>query len=60
MSAAITSPAATTDEVIPIVNENVSREAAVMKDKAQLYRYRLRDFASHDRVDHSKGEYVPL
>ena len=30
----------------------------MMTDKAQLYRDRLRDFASHDRVDHSKGEYV--
>ncbi len=48
----------TVGQVIPIVTGNVSRAAAVMTDKAQLYRYRLGDFASHDRVDHSKGEYV--
>ncbi len=48
----------TVAEVIPIVEANVSREAAVMTDSAQLYKYRLGDFASHDRVDHSKEEYV--
>jgi hypothetical protein len=48
----------TVSEVIPIVQENVSREAQVMTDSAALYRRRLRDFASHDRVDHSKDEYV--
>ena len=29
-----------------------------MTDSAQLYKYRLGDFASHDRVDHSKDEYA--
>jgi hypothetical protein len=48
----------TVSQVIPIVRANVGKEAAVMTDKAQLYKYRLGDFASHDRVDHSKGEYV--
>jgi hypothetical protein len=48
----------TTSEVIPIVTENVSKEAQVMTDKAQLYKYRLGDFASHDRVDHAKSEYA--
>jgi transposase-like protein len=48
----------TVGQVIPIVTANVSQEAAVMTDKAQLYKYRLGDFASHDRVDHGKGEYV--
>src|SRR5262245_33874685 len=38
----------TVGEVIPVVNENVSHEASVMTDKAQLYRYRLRGYASHD------------
>lgn len=41
----------TVQQVIPIVTENVSHEAQVMTDKAQLYAYRLGDFASHDRVD---------
>jgi transposase-like protein len=48
----------TVAQVIPIVTANVAKEAAVMTDKAQLYKYRLGEFASHDRVDHSKGEYV--
>jgi transposase-like protein len=48
----------TTNEVIPIVEANVSKEAAVMTDSAQLYKYRMGSFASHDRVDHSKDEYV--
>ena len=48
----------TVGEVIPIVNANVAKEAAVMTDSAQLYKYRLGDFASHDRVDHSKDEYA--
>jgi transposase-like protein len=48
----------TVSEVIPIVTANVAKEAAVMTDSAQLYKQRLGDFASHDRVDHSKGEYA--
>jgi transposase-like protein len=48
----------TVNEVIPIVEANVAKEAAVMTDSAQLYKYRLSDFASHDRIDHSKEEYV--
>lgn len=48
----------TTNEVIPIVEASVSKEAAVMTDSAQLYKYRMGSFASHDRVDHSKSEYT--
>lgn len=48
----------TVGEVLPIVNENVAKEAAVMTDSAQLYKYRLKRFASHDRVDHTKKEYA--
>jgi transposase-like protein len=48
----------TVNEVIPIVTANVAKEAAVMTDSAQLYKYRLGDFASHDRVDHSKDEWA--
>lgn len=50
--------ASSISEVIPIVQENISREAAVMTDSANIYRGRLDDFASHDRVDHSKDEYA--
>jgi transposase-like protein len=49
---------ATVSQVIPIVQENVAKESAVMTDSAPLYRKRLRDFASHDRINHLKQEYV--
>lgn len=48
----------TVSEVIPIVEANVAKEAAVMTDSAQLYKKRLGEFASHDRVDHTKKEYA--
>jgi transposase-like protein len=48
----------TVAEVIPIINANVKRETAIMTDAAQLYKYQLSHFASHDRVDHGKDEYV--
>jgi transposase-like protein len=48
----------TVAQVIPIVTANVAKEAAVMTDSAQMYKYRLGDFASHDRVDHTAGEYA--
>jgi transposase-like protein len=48
----------TVQQVLPIVTENVSHEAQVMTDKAQLYAHRLGDFASHERVDHGKHEYA--
>lgn len=48
----------TVSQVIPIVYDNIDRETQVMTDAAQLYKYRLQHFASHDRVDHTKGEYA--
>jgi len=48
----------TVAEVIPIINANVKRETAIMTDAAQLYKFQLGHFASHDRVDHGKDEYV--
>ncbi|MTD94107.1 IS1595 family transposase [Hyphomicrobium sp. xq] len=48
----------TISQVIPVVNENIAKEASVMTDSAPIYTNRLGDFASHDRVDHSKEEYV--
>ena len=48
----------TVAEVIPVVNANVKRETAIMTDKAQLYKFQLRNFSSHDAVDHGRGEYV--
>lgn len=48
----------TVAEVVPIVNQNVSKETAIMTDGAKLYRKQLGSFASHDWVDHSVSEYV--
>lgn len=48
----------TVHEVIPIVKENVAKETAMMTDASRLYRDRLGDFASHDRVEHQADEYV--
>jgi transposase-like protein len=48
----------TVADVIPIINANVKRESAIMTDAAQLYKFQLSHFASHDRVDHGKDEYV--
>jgi transposase-like protein len=50
--------ASSVSAVIPIVQENVAKEAAIMTDGANIYRGRLDTFASHDRVDHSQDEYV--
>ena len=50
----------TVAQVIPIVVNNVAREAQVMTDSAMLYKGMNKDgwFQSHDRVDHSSEEYV--
>jgi len=48
----------TVSEVIPVVNANVRRETFLMTDSAMLYKKQLGNFASHDRVDHTKAEYV--
>ena len=50
----------TVAQVIPIVINNVSREAQVMTDAASIYRGMNKDgwFSSHDRIDHSEKEYA--
>ncbi len=48
----------TVAEVIPVVNANIRKETDLMTDSAQLYKYQLGTFASHERVDHSAAEYV--
>lgn len=50
--------ASSISQVIPVVEENIAKEAAVMTDGAQIYQNRLGKFASHDFVDHSDKEYV--
>lgn len=47
-----------TSTVVPIVNENVAREARVMTDTALQYEDQLSHFAEHSTVNHSAEEYV--
>jgi transposase-like protein len=44
--------------LLPIVNENIAKEAHVMTDDAATYYNKLGDFAGHDTVGHAAGEYV--
>jgi transposase-like protein len=44
--------------LIPIVNENIAKEARIMTDAAATYYDKLNDFAGHDMVNHAAEEYV--
>ena len=44
--------------LLPIVKENIAKEARVMTDDAATYYNKLDDFAGHATVAHSHGEYV--
>mgnify|MGYP000909050002 CR=1 FL=1 len=44
--------------LVPIVNENIAKEARVMTDDAATYYQKLDGFASHETVNHSAEEYV--
>lgn len=44
--------------LIPIVNENIAKEARIMTDAAATYYEKLNDFAGHDMVNHAAEEYV--
>jgi transposase-like protein len=44
-------------EILPIVRENLDRESHVMTDEAATYAQLGNEFAKHDAVDHSRGEY---
>jgi transposase-like protein len=44
--------------IAAILQENLSREAKLMTDDSPIYRTLGWNFASHDRVNHSKEEYV--
>jgi transposase-like protein len=46
--------------IVPILKENIAREARIMTDDAGQYTYLKDDFADHDVVCHSQGEYVSL
>ena len=47
-----------TKTIVPIVNENVAKEARVMTDDALQYHQKLDHFAEHGVVNHSEKEYV--
>jgi len=44
-------------EILPIVRANLARESYVMTDEAARYAKLGNEFAKHDAVDHSRGEY---
>lgn len=46
------------ETIIPIVRENVSREARMMTDEGKWYRPLGQEFASHEAVHHGRDEYV--
>ena len=48
----------TAKTLLPIVNENIAKEARVMTDDAATYYKKLDGFASHETVNHSADEYV--
>ncbi len=45
------------DTLLPIIRENVAREAHMMTDEASWYRTLKNEFAAHDHVEHGRGEY---
>ncbi len=47
----------TKEDVLPIVRANLDRESHVMTDEAKRYAQLGNEFAKHDAVDHSRGEY---
>ncbi len=48
----------TAKTIIPIVNDNITKEARIMTDAAATYYGKLEDFAGHDAVNHAANEYV--
>jgi transposase-like protein len=48
------------ETVVPILKENIAKEAKVMTDDAGQYTYLNEHFSDHGTVKHSQGEYVSL
>lgn len=46
------------NEIAPILEANIAREARLLSDEAHRYTSIGWNFAAHDYVTHSKGEYV--
>lgn len=47
----------TVARVVPIVRKNIAKETALMTDEARHYQRVGKEFASHDRVEHTAEEY---
>jgi transposase-like protein len=45
------------DYIMPILRENIAREARLATDDAGVYRRAIKDFAAHGVVRHSRGQY---
>src|SRR6202022_2688285 len=43
--------------LVPILRANIAKETAVMTDEAGQYAHLGKEFASHEYVNHSAGEY---
>lgn len=48
---------ATAADIVPIVRKNIAKEAKLMTDEARWYWGVGKEFASHGRVAHNRGEY---
>jgi transposase-like protein len=48
----------TAASIAPLIAKHVSPEARLMTDGAQMYKRVGKNYASHDYVDHARGEYV--
>ena len=48
----------TTENLTPILEANISKDARLLTDEARHYRTVGRKFASHGTVAHARGEYV--
>lgn len=46
------------DTLLPILRENIAKEAVIYTDEAKQYDRLGHEFADHDFTTHSKGEYV--
>lgn len=46
------------DQVVPIIRENIKREAAIHTDQHAGYKWLGKEFAEHEAVDHSNDEYA--
>jgi transposase-like protein len=47
----------TAAHLVPILRANIAKETAVMTDEAGQYAHLSKEFASHEYVNHSAGEY---